>query len=255
AFVLHRLAPAVARRTGGARDASSTTATWACPLESDGPLPHLDVTTSLALGAHGLGAGIAARPVTGFTQLRPINGHLRRYPADGVQQTDLERRLHICPRLRAAPATGAKEVAEDVFEIFVPAKAAAAGRRFGSRLPPLRPLRVRPRPFRVETRLQSLHAELVVHFTLLGIAQDIVGMRDLFETFLGLFVAGVDVGMIASSQLAIRLAYRIGACITLDPERGVQVCAVCRGHASGRCVLGESEDASPPRGYRFMVRG
>src|SRR5438067_2461104 len=51
-----------------------------------------------------------------------------------------------------------------------------------------------------------IEAILVVHLALLGVAEDVISLLDLFELLFGRFVAGIQVGVILSSQLAIGLA-------------------------------------------------
>ena len=57
-----------------------------------------------------------------------------------------------------------------------------------------------------------IEAELVVHLTLLGVAQDVVGFLDVLEALLGGLVARIQIGMVLARELAVGLAdfVRIG---------------------------------------------
>ena len=47
---------------------------------------------------------------------------------------------------------------------------------------------------------------LIVNLAFLGVAEDVVGFLNFFELLFGSFVAGIQIGMILTGQLAIGLA-------------------------------------------------
>ena len=61
-------------------------------------------------------------------------------------------------------------------------------------------------------------AQLVVAGALLGVAQDLVGLVDLFKAVLGLLVAGVAVGVIFHGQVAVDLFDLVGTGAARDAE-------------------------------------
>ncbi len=69
----------------------------------------------------------------------------------------------------------------------------------------------------------GVEPELVVNLPLLGIAEDVVGLRKRFELFLRSLVPGIHVGMILARKLAKRLADIVRGGSLLDPESRVIV--------------------------------
>jgi len=61
-------------------------------------------------------------------------------------------------------------------------------------------------------------AELVVIGALGGVGEDVVGFLDFLELFLGGFVVLVDVGVVLTDELAVRLAEFVGAGVARDAE-------------------------------------
>jgi hypothetical protein len=63
---------------------------------------------------------------------------------------------------------------------------------------------------RVKPGLESFLAEFVIEFAFLIITQDVMGERNLFEAFFGLFVPLINVGMILSGELPVGLFDLLG---------------------------------------------
>jgi len=80
-------------------------------------------------------------------------------------------------------------------------------------------------------RSEGLVTEPVVGFALLGVGKNLVGLADLLELFLRLFVALVFVGMVLKRELAIRLFDFLLGDAAGDPEDLVVI--LLGGHGSG----------------------
>src|SRR5262249_27874575 len=82
-----------------------------------------------------------------------------------------------------------------------------------------------------------IEAELIVDLALLGIAQNVIGLGNLFELFLGLLVAGIDVRMVFSGQLAKSLAYVLLRSVLFHTQNAVIIFLLCGRHLDCRLFL------------------
>ena len=64
----------------------------------------------------------------------------------------------------------------------------------------------------------GIEANLIVYLALLGIAQDVIGLGDGLEPFLGRLVAGIDIRMVLAGELAEGFADVLGRGRLLHPE-------------------------------------
>src|SRR5581483_10845611 len=190
-------------------------------------------------------AGLGARAVACLAFDWTIDRERRLKTAHGVEEVDVHSRFDVVPALRSgargasAPATGAEraaEAAENIAEVVeieflrVEAAAESAGGAAGPRARRLLlPLFVAARLVGVEAGGEARLAEFVVELALLRVAQHVVGNRDIFEFALGLFVAGIDVGVILARELAVRFADIVVGCAALDAQNFVEVAV---GHAN-----------------------
>ncbi len=74
-----------------------------------------------------------------------------------------------------------------------------------------------------EGRLHALVAELVVTLPFVGVAQNLVSLRDLLELFRRVLVAGIAVGMILHCQLAVGLLDLVSRGAAADAKKLVIV--------------------------------
>src|SRR5262249_42268051 len=177
--------------------------------------------------AAGLDAGSGAR-LAGF-QTRDLD--LRLEPGRGLLEGDLQLVLEILAArgARAAPAAAAREeVLEDVLEEGSESGIAEAGTHAG-----------------------TCRAEAVEMRALVGIGQDGVGLVDLFELLLGLFVAAVAVGVVLHRELAVRLLDLGFARGAGDPEHLV---VVARHRAQLSSSGAAATDTSAARSPRLVSR-
>src|ERR1035438_4645320 len=86
----------------------------------------------------------------------------------------------------------------------------------------------------------GIKAELVVHGTLLGVREHIVGFLDVLEAILGRLIARVEVGVVLPGELPISFADLLGAGLAGYAERFVVVVLGSR-HRFPTCAL-----APPP---------
>ena len=75
----------------------------------------------------------------------------------------------------------------------------------------------------VKPRFQAARAEFVVELTLLLVPDDIVRVGDFLEALRGLGVVGVDVGVVFSRELTVRLADFVLTRSSGDTEHRVEV--------------------------------
>src|SRR5690606_14654069 len=107
-------------------------------------------------------------------------------------------------------------------------------------------------PLRIEALGQGHLAELVIQGPLVGVAEHLVGVRDLLEALLGRLVAGVLVRVMAACQRPIRLLDLVLRGRPLDAQRLVEVLHGSRGCA--RSLNTPSGGASPRRRTRRRER-
>ena len=156
--------------------------------------PHLDSAGAVAVRAHlRRGAGGAAVAVAGVTGLHPLHGdglltaEGRLFEADGHGQADALAPLGgVGVGAPSAAKTAAEEAAEDVAQVAEVEAAVESTAATGA-----------------EVGIHTGVAKLVVPGLLVGIGQDLVGLVDLLEFLLGVFVAGVQVRMILPGHLFI----------------------------------------------------
>lgn len=182
-------------------------APWAGGLDSEQALGHAD--------ASGAAAGVAGRDGgAGFSAVSftpAAGGGSRDFDdllaaVDRVLERDPESHLEVgasrgCVGVARAPSAESEEIREDVSEIredvvHVGARAGAA---------------------------DALVPELVVHATLLVVAEDGVRLRTLLELLFGDGVPRVSVGVVGHREAAIRLLDVAGRCVPLDTEHVVVV--------------------------------
>src|ERR1041385_2100631 len=134
--------------------------------------------------------------------------------AHRIEEIDIHRRFDVlsasrsrrCGRPSSAETTESSRATEQVTEIIhVEAEIARRARSAGAR-GLLSPLLIAARFFGIEAGREPGFPEFVIKFAFLWITQDFVGYRNIFELFLGFLVAGIDIRMIFSRQLAIRFA-------------------------------------------------
>src|SRR5271170_2475854 len=114
----------------------------------------------------------------------------------------LRRKVIGFVRTKAGPATpgsaaSAKEAGEEIAEVLSPAASTGCASR-GATLPGIALAQV----LLGRTAL-PVRSQFVVFFAFLRIPEHLVGLVDLLETLLGVFIAGVDVRMVLAGQLAI----------------------------------------------------
>src|SRR5271155_250407 len=120
------------------------------------------------------------------------------------------------PGTRArTPASGAEKIAEDVGEDFLEALAEIEAAE--STRTTLRPLE------RGVTETVILRAPL-------GIGEDLVGLVEFLETFLGVLVAGIAIGMKLNGETAIGLLQFDFAGAAIDTENFVVIAFLCWRH-------------------------
>ena len=169
-------------------------------LPEEGALHLLDLAAALA---HRAGDGLAVRcragTGAGAAGRRGVDGDVAIRAEDGVLEIDLDADEGVLappgPGSGAALRAAAEEGIHDVAEVEPAAESAAGVARIAAH---------------------------VVHLTLLGVAQDLVGGGDHLEPLLMLRV-GVDVGMQLAGELAVRLLDLLGRGFARDAEQGVEI--------------------------------
>ena len=167
-------------------------------------------THEVLLRAHGAGtvtirtglrgrAFLRAGAVAGAAGLDAGEGDLALAAEGRVFKADLDLADDVLALARPSSAAGgrrsaaAEKVAEDIAQISEAAEAAAKpAAEAGARV-------------RVEVRVDAREAVLIVPGLFVGVGEDLIGLVDLLELFLGRFVAGVLVGVIFHGQLAVGL--------------------------------------------------
>src|SRR4051812_27801292 len=199
---------------------------------------HPDLAGTVALRA---GLRPAAGPCSAPLALRaaggPVQGDLALGAEHGVAQVDGDRRLDVLAGGgfgRPAGAAGlppGEDVAEHGSEVGGVESRSAAATHALEAFEPLEPSPTRgarpilecARLLLVEARARRDLAELVVQRTLLRIAEDLEGGRDLLEPLLRLLVPRVHVRVQLLRQLAIRLLDLLGGRGLRHTEKGVRV--------------------------------
>jgi hypothetical protein len=120
----------------------------------------------------------------------------------------------------AAAAESAEAAAEDIAEQIAQIHAPAAGKS-------VEPAAEAAALARAVGGVHAGKAELIVLGALVGIAEDLVGLVDLLEFFLGFLVAGVIVRVILQGQLAVRLFDLLGAGALGDAQHLIVVSFFC----------------------------
>ena len=145
---------------------------------------HLARTLTGGTGL-GLGAGLGARAAAGIAVFvaeevnRLLAAESRLFKGDG------DAVLQVVALNGAGPARAAAHAAKESIENA--AKAAE----------------IKP-ACSAAAHLRAVEAELVVAFALFGVAEDLIGLVELLEALLGVFVVGVQVGMAFLGFFAVR---------------------------------------------------
>ena len=177
AAVLDDLALAVAGGTGTDRDHEAAARA------------HLAGTLTGGTGL-GLGAGLGARAAAGIAifvaeevdRLFAAESRLLKGDGDAV--------LQVVALNGAGPARAAAHAAEEgIKNAFKAAHAAKAAKI---------------KPACSAAHLRAIEAELIITFALFGVAEDLIGLVELLEALLGVFVVGVQVGMAFLGFFAVR---------------------------------------------------
>src|SRR5699024_1973350 len=133
-------------------------------------------------------------PVDGDGLAAAVGGFLKGQDHAGLDVVTLARRIGVGPAGTAEPAkaaktAAAKDIAEKIPQVHTAepaAKAAGPAALLGC-----------------VVGVYAGKAELVVPLALFGVGQYVVGLVDLLELFLGLFVAGVQVRVVFLGKLAV----------------------------------------------------
>src|SRR5918996_3119882 len=198
---------------GGARvvdDVAPAGALRARRREAEETLVVVEHAPTAAAGA-GVGgrAGTGTRPPAGRAGrlAREVNG--RGQPADGVLERQVQLGLEVLTPMGAGAARRAGAGAAGSTATGAPEQPAQHVAQVTEVLEP-EPARSPARATRTLAAEHAAHraelADLVVLLAPLGVADDVVGGRDLLEAFLGSLVAGVGVGVVLARQLPVRLA-------------------------------------------------
>ena len=155
-------------------------------------------------------AALGAAAVAALARARVAERDLLLHAERGVLERQRDHRAQVGAALRTVAArvaerTAAEEVAEDVAELAEDVLDVAEA------LP--------------RTRHAGV-AETVVRRPLVGLAQDLIGLRRLLEALLGLRVAGITIGMQLEGELAVGALEVLLASRAIDPEHFVIV-ALC----------------------------
>ncbi len=149
-------------------------------------LLHRYIARTAAIRA-GIGAGALGRAAAAAlgADILPVHAHGFGAAVRGLHKAKrqanadvaaLARRVRVCTAAPAAHAEDIAQIAKQIAQIHTA---------------------------RAVIGIDARVAELIVPGALLRIAQDLVGLPNLFELFLGLFVAGVQVGVVFFRQLAV----------------------------------------------------
>jgi hypothetical protein len=64
---------------------------------------------------------------------------------------------------------------------------------------------------RIESRRKPIVTEFVIEFALVRVSQNLIGERDYLKLFLGALNSRLEIRVVASCQLTVRLAYLLPA--------------------------------------------
>ena len=176
--------------------------------ERPGDLGDLAAPVAHVTGV-GVGAGRGARALADLAEHGRVDDQLAGGAEGGLAQVELDAdgRVAPSPGPRAGSARAAGRAEEGVHDVAEREARAEAGRSL-------------PR-----ARAAEGVAAQVVHLTLVGVGQHLVGLRDLLEPLLGRGVR-IDVGMEFAGKPAVGLLDLFLTGVTAHPEGGVVV-AVC----------------------------
>src|ERR1017187_6505310 len=215
-------APSAAATGTGVAQFAAPAAARAGEVELHGAGHLADVSRAFALLADGFAAAGGTGAAAGIANVVAGDIDARLGALDGLPEVDVHDVLEV-PALFGfgvgGLAASAKELRKDVAEAagagVGPAgtMAGAAGR---ARIGEIETAEIEMRAARLAASRTPLpgggsavfgvEAELVVHGTLLGVAEYVVGFLDVLEAVLGGLVTGVEVRVVLTSQLAIGLA-------------------------------------------------
>src|ERR1035438_2755244 len=206
----------------GVAQFTGTAAARAGEVELHGAGHLADVSRAFALLANGFAAASGAGAAAGVANLVAVDIDARLGALDGLPEVDVHDVLEVAALFGfglGGLAASAKELRKDVAEAAGAGMgpsgtvARAAGR---TRIGEIETAEIEMRAARLAASRRSLpgggsavfgvEAELVVHGTLLGVAEHVVGFLDVLEAVLGGLVTGVEVRVVFASELAIGLA-------------------------------------------------
>src|ERR1022692_2715244 len=249
----------LAAATGtGIAQLAGTAASRATEVELHGAGHLADVSRTFALLAGGFAGAGGTGATAGVADVvaRDIDTRLGAF--DGLPEVDIHHVLEVAALFGfdvGGFVTTAEELREDVAEtagagFMTPAaggRAARSGRHIGevetaeievgTGLPAASRTTRRARTGKT---VLGIKAELVVHGTLLGVTEHIVGFLNVLEALLGGLVARVEVGVVFTGELPISFADLLGAGLARYAERFVVVVLGSR-HRFPTCAL-----APPP---------
>ena len=188
-----------------------------------------DIAAATALGT-GLGAGagrtaVAAAVRAGLLTVQrdlfgaAVGGLLKGQDHIGLNVMALARRVGVgagraAEAAKAAEATAAEQITEDVAQIHTACAAKAATKAAAGLAGPI-------------VGIDPSESELVIALALVRVGKNIVGLIDLLELFLGVLVAGVQVGVVLFGQLAVG-AFDLGiGGVFADPQHLVVITFFC----------------------------
>src|ERR1017187_439275 len=222
----------IAATTGtGVAQLAAAAASRAGEVELHGAGHLADVSGTLALLAGGFAGAGGTGAVAGVADVVAGNIDARLGALNGLPEIDVHDVLEVAALFGFGVggfAVTAEELRKDVAEAagsspFGTAPAGGCPAGAGSEMGEIEAVEIEvgtalPAASRGARRagagkaVVGIETELVVHGTLLGVAQYVVGFLDVFEALLGGLVTRVEVGMVLAGELAIGLAdfLRIG---------------------------------------------
>src|ERR1035441_729856 len=212
--------PAAAPGTGVAQFAAPAAAR-AGEVELHGAGHLADVSRAFALLADGFAAAGGTGAAAGIANVVAGDIDARLGALDGLPEVDVHDVLEVAALFGfgvGGLAASAKELRKDVAEAAgagVGRSGTMAGAAGRAGIGEIETAKIEMRAVRLASRTAlpgggstvfGVEAELVVHGTLLGVAEYVVGFLDVLEAVLGGLVTGVEVRVVLTSQLAIGLA-------------------------------------------------
>jgi hypothetical protein len=132
----------------------------------------------------------------------------------GVLEANFHGVLNILPA-RGRPRLAFTPLAEEILEEISEASPLAEPEIAHIEIREVRP--VKPAAG-TRSRLEGTMAELIVFLPEFGVAEDVISLRDLFETALSLLIPRIEIGMMFSRQSTISLLDLLIGGRALDPQ-------------------------------------